>query len=143
MKPEISSNGTDRTWRVVETLLVASWSTCLAVILVLSLIPISVPGAVSDKVLHALAFLVASALTFMAFRRTRNILIGLAVVVLVGIVSEAGQLAVPGRYASFLDLLADFVGVVLGVPLGLLGAAAMNRIATRLLPAAQNSRESR
>jgi VanZ family protein len=38
---------------------------------------------------------------------------------------------VPGRYASFLDLLADFVGVILGVPIGMLAAAGMSSFARR------------
>lgn len=128
---QTESNRADRTWRFVETLLVAAWSTYLAAILVLSLVPLSVPGAVSDKVLHALAFLAASALTFVAFRQRRRMLKGLAVVLLVGIASEAGQLLVPGRHASLLDLLADAVGMVLGIPIGLLLAAAMASLARR------------
>ena len=117
--------------RFLEKMLAAFWGFSLGAILILSLIPIGAPTGVSDKVLHALAFSFVSALSFLAFRQKRSILKALAVVVLVGIASESGQLLVPGRHASFLDLLADFVGVALGVPLGLLGSAVMMRIASR------------
>ena len=91
----------------------------MAAILIFSVIPVSVPGGSSDKVLHALAFLVASALTLMAFRQRRSILIALGVVALVGIASETSQLLAPGRHASLMDLLAEFVGLVLGGPSGM------------------------
>ena len=67
----------------------------------------------------------------MAFGRGKSVLIALGVVVVVGLVSEAGQIWVPGRYASLLDLLANMVGIVLGIPLGRIAAAKMKRI---LLP---------
>ena len=108
----------------------------MGAILILSLIPIGAPAGVSDKVLHALAFSIVSALSLMAFRHKRSILRALAVVVLVGFASEGGQLLVPWRHGSLLDLLADFVGVILGVPLGMFAAAVMSRIATRLKPTA-------
>jgi VanZ family protein len=123
--------GQSRIWRCVEKLLIASWGVNLVAILILSVIPISLPEGASDKVLHALAFLIASTLTLMAFRQKRSILIGLAVVVLVGVASETAQLVVPGRYASFLDLLADFVGVILGIPIGMLAAAWVSSFARR------------
>jgi VanZ family protein len=118
--------------RYIEKLLVVLWCFSLGAILILSLIPIGAPAGVSDKVLHALAFSFVSALSFLAFRQKRSIVSALAGVVLVGIASEAGQLLVPARHASFLDLLADFVGVALGVPLGMLAAAVMMRLASRI-----------
>ena len=122
--------------RYIEKLLVVSWCISLGAILILSLIPIGAPAGVSDKVLHALAFSFVSALSLMAFRQKQSILRALAVVVLVGFASEGGQLLVPWRHGSLLDLLADFVGVILGVPLGMLAAAVMMRIASRYKPTA-------
>jgi len=122
--------------RQVEKLLVVLWCFSFGAILIPSLIPIGATAAVSDKVLHVLAFSFVSALSLMAFRQKRSILRALAVIVLVGIASEAGQLLVPGRQASLLDLLADFVGVALGVPLGMFAATIMMRVASRYKPTA-------
>ncbi len=114
--------------RIIRKFLLASWGLCLGAILIVSLIPLPPLPANTDKPLHAFAFAGVSALTIMAFDRKKSIVMALGVVVLVGLVSEVGQLWVPGRYASLLDLLANIIGIVLGIPLGRVAAARMNRI---------------
>ncbi len=114
--------------RIFRLFLLASWGLCLGGILVVSLIPLPPLPPNTDKPLHALVFAGVSALTFVAFGRGKSVLIALGVVVVVGLVSEAGQIWVPGRYASLLDLLANMVGIVLGIPLGRIAAARMRRV---------------
>ncbi len=111
--------------RIIRKFLLATWGLCLGGILVVSLIPLAPLPANTDKPLHALAFAGVSALTFLAFGRGKSLVIALGVVVVVGLASEAGQMWVPGRYASLLDLLANMVGIVLGIPLGRIAAAWM------------------
>ena len=113
--------------RITRKFLVASWGLALVGILVVSLIPLAPLPAGSDKLLHGLAFALVSVLTFLAFGRKKTVLIALGVVVVVGFVSEGGQMFVPGRYASILDLLADMIGIVLGIPLGRIAAAGMKK----------------
>ena len=114
--------------RFIKMFLLATWGLYLSGILIVSLIPLAPLPANTDKPLHALAFAGVSALTFLAFGRRRSILIALGVVLVVGLVSETGQMWVPGRYASLLYLLANMVGFVIGIPLGRLAASRMSKI---------------
>ncbi len=68
----------------------------------------------SDKVVHAGAFGVLSALLTVATGRP---LVGVLLAVAYGVSDEVHQRFVPGRYADPLDLVADTVGAVLGASL--------------------------
>lgn len=78
-------------------------------------------GVPSDKLLHALAFLVLALLTARAVRyelpgRARLSRAGLAVglSVATGVLLEVYQLALPDRSAEVADAVADTIGAVLG-----------------------------
>jgi VanZ family protein len=78
-------------------------------------------GVPSDKLLHAVAFLVLALLTARAVRyglpqRTPLSRIGLAVALSVatGVLLEVYQLALPDRSAEVADAVADAIGAVLG-----------------------------
>jgi VanZ family protein len=78
-------------------------------------------GVPSDKLLHAVAFLVLALLTARAVRyelpgRGRLSRVGLAVMVSVaiGVLLEIYQLALPDRSAEVADAVADSIGAVLG-----------------------------
>lgn len=78
-------------------------------------------GISSDKLLHAVAFLVLALLTARAVRyelpdRPRSWRIGLAVALSVatGVLLEVYQLALPDRSAEVADAVADSIGAVLG-----------------------------
>jgi VanZ family protein len=78
-------------------------------------------GVPTDKLLHAVAFLVLTLLTARAVRYElprggRTARVGLAVVasVAVGVLLEVYQLALPDRSASVADAVADAIGAVLG-----------------------------
>ena len=70
----------------------------------------------TDKVLHALAWMVLAGLLAMGARRHRfGLLIAFTIAALYGVVDETHQSYVPGRDSSWGDLVADAVGALLGV----------------------------
>jgi VanZ family protein len=78
-------------------------------------------GVPSDKLLHAVAFLVLSLLMARAVRYElpagrRRLHVGLAVAlsVAIGVLLEVYQLALPDRSAEVADAVADSIGAVLG-----------------------------
>lgn len=78
-------------------------------------------GIPSDKLLHAVAFLVLTVLTARAVRfelprRARSSRVALAVTIsmAVGVLLEVYQLALPDRSAEVADAVADSIGAVLG-----------------------------
>lgn len=80
-----------------------------------------VPGVVSgsDKVLHALGFLVLAAVLglFLAVRRRfafRWLAAMLAVLAVYAAFDEITQMLVPNRYADWRDWVADIIGAVIG-----------------------------
>jgi VanZ family protein len=96
----------------------------------------SLPGAtnLSDKLLHAVAYLVLGTLSLRAAHgglgelRVWPTLLGLLLTLVYGVVDEWHQAWVPGRHSSGLDFLADAVGAGLSVPVaGLLGGLGRNR----------------
>ena len=82
-----------------------------------------IPGGerVWDKLAHALVFGLLAALALRAAHggrrvlRPRPTLVTATAVVVWGILDEVHQRFVPGRTASVLDVLADGVGVVVGI----------------------------
>ena len=76
---------------------------------------------VSDKLEHALAYLLLGALTAIAARRTLNARrLALAIVAYAGVL-ELGQLLIPSRVVSVEDFLASAVGAIVGVSITTLG----------------------
>jgi VanZ family protein len=70
---------------------------------------------VSDKLEHALAYLLLGALSVIATRQIVNPRwIGLAIVAYAGVL-ESGQLLIPGRVASVADFVASAAGAIVGV----------------------------
>jgi len=70
---------------------------------------------VSDKLEHALAYLLLGALTAIAARRTLNASwLALAIVAYAGVL-ELGQLLIPSRVASVGDFVASAAGAIVGV----------------------------
>ncbi len=69
----------------------------------------------SDKLEHALAYLLLGALTVIAAQPTRNAhRLALAIVAYAGAL-ELGQLLIPNRVGSVWDFLASATGAILGV----------------------------
>jgi VanZ family protein len=80
------------------------------------------PAALSDKLLHALAYLGLGVLTFravagrMSARVTwRRAVAALAITIGYAATDELHQIAVPGRSADVFDLIADAGGAVLAL----------------------------
>lgn len=77
--------------------------------------------AVSDKVLHAVEYGILSLLCYRAFRwaagpavARQALVLAIVTASVFGLTDEAHQLFVPFRESSWLDWLADTVGVVIG-----------------------------
>ena len=97
--------------------------TLCAAVFVMALTPVAVraPILISDKLIHAVVFL-ALTVWFSAVV-PRGKLNWLALIMLgFGIVIELAQLTVSYRRAEFADLVADAVGIGLGLVVAMLGA---------------------
>jgi VanZ family protein len=73
----------------------------------------------ADKVYHSIAYLWLSFLPFLAIRRTPVALGAVSFIMLLGLGLELAQNYVPGRFSSVGDMIANSLGVGLGVFLGL------------------------
>jgi VanZ family protein len=112
----------------------------MAVIFYLSSIPDpgNVPGGVSDKFLHLLAYgaLGAAFLFALADGRlrgvtTRTVLLAIVFGSLYGLSDELHQSFVPHRAVEVLDLVADAVGAALGAGIGAIAASLLRTSSTR------------
>ena len=82
----------------------------------LSLLPtVNVPEVLWDKALHAAAYLVFVALGAPVCREGRQVMVLGLIVLVYGGLLELAQNFVPGRYMSLGDLVANAVGVLLGM----------------------------
>jgi VanZ family protein len=72
-----------------------------------------------DKVFHSLGYLWLAVIPFFGFERFKMALVGASLMFLLGIGLECIQGFVPGRFFSVADMIANGIGVVLGVFLGL------------------------
>ena len=98
--------------------ILALWATSVAMVIGLSLYPkLELPYEFNnaDKIAHLLAYLWLSALPFFAFRTIRAALAGAWGMVPLGIGLEFAQSYVPGRSFSVADMIADCLGVALGI----------------------------
>ena len=85
-------------------------------------------GGVSDKIEHALAYLVLGILTTLASRQKfKPHWIAFVIVAYAGLL-ELGQALIPSRVASFEDFVASAVGAIVGVSIS---ALFMRRPATQ------------
>jgi VanZ family protein len=73
----------------------------------------------NDKGLHFSAYLVLALLPVVGFEQRRLGVVAGALMVLLGIVLEGGQSFSPGRHVELNDLVANGVGVLCGILLGL------------------------
>jgi len=83
-----------------------------------SLPPSSLPSGIPDVLPHAgeyalLAFFLVQA--FPAPRRLPSLLAAFLLALLLGLLDEAHQLSTPGRVFSWLDLLYDAIGALIGL----------------------------
>ena len=69
----------------------------------------------ADKLCHFGAYLWLSALPFFGFGRGKQALAGALLMIPLGIVLECIQAFVPGRFFSGADMLANSLGVLLGI----------------------------
>ena len=104
-----------RTWSRTAILV---WGVSVGVISYLSLIPqVEVPVNFwnADKAYHCVAYGWLGLLSVMGFATRRSaVTAGLAMIVL-GVLLEIGQLAVPHRSFSYWDMAANAIGVVMGI----------------------------
>jgi VanZ family protein len=85
-------------------------------------------GGVSDKLEHALAYLLLGALSAIAMRQTVNAhRLALAIIAYAGVL-ELGQLLIPDRVASVADFLTSAGGAIVGVSIV---ALVVRRVALR------------
>ena len=78
----------------------------------------SAPGF--DKVLHFFGFFILTILLLLTFKHygLNNKYVSVFLIALgIGILIEAIQLGIPGRDFSLLDILADFLGIIIGLVL--------------------------
>jgi VanZ family protein len=103
--------------RVFRTL----WLAALVLVVVGSLLPDSATPAVlhrlNDKLLHAAAYLVLGLIPALHEKWSSALLQGGAAIG-VGVLMECGQLLSPGRSCDPRDMVADAVGVLVGLGLG-------------------------
>ena len=69
----------------------------------------------SDKVLHFVGFFILTILLYLTFKNYKlksPLIISFIIAFLIGIIIELIQLGIPSRAFSFLDLLADVIGIV-------------------------------
>jgi VanZ family protein len=92
------------------------------------------PGGVSDKVAHFGAYFVLAALTFRATAggrwagvTGRAALGAFGVAAAYGALDELRQLMTPGRFAGLDDWIADALGAVAALLVGLIAAGVMRR----------------
>jgi len=71
-----------------------------------------------DKVYHSLAYLWLAGIPFFGFQRFKTALAGACLMLPLGIALEFAQGFVAGRFFSISDMIANAIGVLLGVSLG-------------------------
>jgi len=111
---------------VVRRILRGVWALTLLAVVIGSLLPSSSPimhlmgrMAFGDKALHFSAYLVLALLPVVSFERARLGVLTGALMILLGLALEGGQWFTPGRQVEFNDLMANGVGVMCGILLGL------------------------
>jgi VanZ family protein len=101
------------------------WLVFVCLVVVGSLLPGSSPpiaflSRFSDTLLHFLAYIALGLLPVMWSESRREAILTVLSVVALGLALECGQTFVPGRAFQFKDFLADDLGVLSGVLVGVL-----------------------
>ncbi len=107
--------------RLFPRLMQLVWILSIAFVIYFSLMqnvefPIQFNGI--DKVYHALSYLWLAAIPFFGFERFKISLIGALSMFPLGIALEYAQIFVGGRFFSGGDMIANTMGIILGVALG-------------------------
>jgi VanZ family protein len=101
------------------------WVVFVCLVVAGSLLPGTSPAIaflsrISDTLLHFLAYLVLGLLPIMWAQSRREAIFTALCMVALGLALECGQTFVPGRAFQFKDFLADDLGVLSGVLVGVL-----------------------
>lgn len=94
------------------------WMASVTLVTYLSIYPsLEIPGDFidADKIVHFLAYLWLAALPFFAFQIPKTALTGAVSMVPLSFVLEIVQHYIPGRCFSMADLLANGLGVMVGI----------------------------
>lgn len=94
------------------------WIVSVAMVIYLSLYPsLEIPYDFidADKIVHLMAYLWLAALPYFAFQVPKTALAGALCMVPLGIGLEIAQHYVPGRCFSVADLVANCLGVMMGI----------------------------
>lgn len=102
---------------IIRPLAGAAFAAGAIIVAVLSLLPQDVMPHVGfgDKIQHLIAYLCLALAGGIAFPDRRSFLALAVGLVALGIVLEFGQAVVPGRFTSIGDVVANTVGVLLGL----------------------------
>ena len=98
-----------------------AWIVSISVVVHLSLKPHVVPHIdfhYADKLMHSLAYLWLAFLPFAGFTLTRNVLMASLMMIPLGVGLELAQTLIPDRVASISDVIANSLGVGIGVVCG-------------------------
>ena len=90
------------------------------IVIALSLIPtpVSGTGMYSDKIAHLLAYMLMSVLAFLSVSTINKRIYLFILIICIGLTLEVLQNFIPGRQFAVLDILANFIGLLLGYVLG-------------------------
>ena len=97
------------------------WGVSICAVVFLSLVPrveLPVDFWNADKLYHCAAYGWLALLPVMGFADRRTALYAALSAILLGMLLEVGQYFVPGRMFSVPDILANMLGVILGIFLG-------------------------
>lgn len=100
---------------------IISWIFSIVIVFYLSLIPqveTSIDFKYSDKAWHVLAYLWLSFLPYVGFENKRRALLGSLLMIALGMGLEFGQSFIPEREATISDIIANNIGVIIGILFG-------------------------
>jgi len=99
-----------------KTLFIAAFYICLVAIefLATTTIHIEVVESVWDKANHFIAFFTLYILLTLAYKKL-SLKVKVGLLILFGIQIEFVQSFIPGRYFSLLDVVADSIGILIGI----------------------------
>lgn len=106
------------------------WIVLMALIMVGSLLPLNVPSATpvpGDKLQHFLGYGLLATMATLGFSRLSLALAAALAMIGLGAAVEGIQHLLPWRQFDWLDMLANTLGVVSGIALGLVGRLALSR----------------
>lgn len=99
---------------------VAGWLCSLAGVAILSLLPSFNPPKQLDKMLHFICYFILSAVPVARFTRRDIAFLCAGIIPSIGVLLEYMQNSINGRTFSAEDMLANNLGVVAGIAIGIL-----------------------